>query len=167
MGNPWDYDFSAIGRGAPLLIVHGSDADPAAKKQGGYRVTGNSDLFKLLPEALPFEQVNLSKAFLRRQGRPEMSRFERVLNLVTDADQHPDTLATLAKLLRGFKGRVINRPEAVLRTSRDQVAKRLQGVEGLWVPKVLRLRNPKPGTASAAVERAGLAFPLIVRLAGT
>src|SRR5687768_18441732 len=92
MGNPWDYDFSAIGRGAPLLIVHGSDADPAAKKQGGYRVTGNSDLFKLLPEALPFEQVNLSKAFLRRQGRPEMSRFERVLNLVTDADQHPDTL---------------------------------------------------------------------------
>jgi glutathione synthase/RimK-type ligase-like ATP-grasp enzyme len=169
MGNPWAYDLTAIGaRTAPVLIVLGSDADPAAKKQGGgYRVLGNSDIFKLLPDSFAFEQINLSKPFLRQQGRPDLSRFDCVLNLVTDPDQHPQTLATLGKLLRGYKGRIVNRPEAVLRTTRDQVAKRLEGVAGLRVPKVLRLRNPKPGAASTAAQRAGLAFPLIVRMAGT
>ncbi len=167
MGNPWAYDFSAIGRTAPLLIVHGSDADPAAKQQGGFRVGGNSDVYKLLPETLAFEQANLGKQFLQRQGRPDMARFERVLNLVTDPDQNPRTLETLRKLLRGYRGQVINRPEAVLRTTRDQVAKRLAGIPGLRVPKVIRLSNPKPSAASAAAQRAGMTYPLIARLAGT
>ena len=168
MGNPWAYDLTAIGaRAAPLLFVLGSDADPGIKKEGGFRVTGNSDIYKLLPESVPFEQVNLSKPFMRKNARPALSRHERVFNLVTDPDQHPQTLTLLGKLLRGFRGKVINRPEAVLRTTRDQVAKRLEGIEGLRVPKVLRLRNPSPGSASAAAQRAGLAFPLIVRMAGT
>jgi glutathione synthase/RimK-type ligase-like ATP-grasp enzyme len=168
MGNPWQYDFSAIGTAAPLLIVHGTDADPAAKKQGGgFLATGNADIYKLIPETMPFEQVNLSKTFRRRQGKPDVTRFERVLNLVTDADQHPDTLASVGKLLRGYRGRILNRPEAILRTSRDQVANRLQGIEGLKVPKAIRLRNPKPGAASEAARRAGLEYPLIARQAGT
>lgn len=168
MGNPWAYDLTAIGaRAAPLLFVLGSDADPRMKKEGGYRVGGNSDIYKLLPESIPFEQVNLSKPFMNKKARPDLSRHERVFNLVTDPDQHPQTLATLGKLLRGFRGKVINRPEAVLRTTRDQVAKRLEGIEGLHVPKILRLRNPSSGSASIAAQRAGLAFPLIVRLAGT
>lgn len=168
MGNPWQYDFSAIGRTAPLLIVHGGDVDPAAKKQGdGFLATGNADIYKLLPETIAFDQVNLSKSFQRRQGKTDVTRFERILNLVTDADQHPDTLASVGKLLRGYKGRVINRPEAILRTSRDRVAKRLDGIEGLRVPKAIRLRNPKPGAASEAAGRANMAYPLIARQAGT
>lgn len=167
MGNPWAYDFSAIGRGAPLLVVHGSDADPAAKQQGGFRVGGHSDVYKLLPESLAFEQANLGPQFLKKQGRPDLARFKYILNLVTDPDQNPRTLETLQKLLRGYRGRVINRPEAVLRTGRDQVAKRLADVAGLRVPKVIRLRNPKPGAASAAALRAGMDYPIIARLAGT
>ena len=168
MGNPWDYDFSAIGtRGAPLLIVVGSDEDPKEKKQGGFRLAGNSDVFQLLPDTFAFEQINLSKRFMRQQGRPDLKRYECILNLVTDPDQHPHTLETLQKMLRGHRGRVINWPEAVLRTSRDQVARRLSGIEGLCVPKVVRLRNPRPGAASAAAARAELAFPVIARLAGT
>ena len=168
MGNPWSYDFSAIGtRTAPLLIVIGGDGDPHEKKQGGFTVGGNSDVYKLLPESFAFEQINLSKHFMRQQGRPDMARYDCILNLVTDPDQHPQTLETLRRLLRGHRGRVINRPEAVLRTTRDQVAKRLAGIEGLRVPRVVRLRNPKPGAASAAAERAGLAYPVIARVAGT
>jgi hypothetical protein len=168
MGNPWDYDFSAIGRTAPLLIVHGGDVDPAAKKQGGGFVgRGNSDIYKLLGDNAVFEQVNLSKAFQQNQPRPDVARFERVLNLVTDPDQHKRTLESLEKMLRKYRGQVINRPEAVLRTSRDQVAKRLAGIAGLHVPKVIRLRGGKPDAAVQAAERAGFAFPGILRRAGT
>src|SRR4030095_3010551 len=168
MGNPWAYDFSAIGtRGAPLLIVVGSDDDPKEKSQGGFRMSGKSDVFQWLPEPLAFEQINLSKQFMRQKGRPDLARYDCILNLVTDPDQHPQTLETLRKLLRGHRGRVINRPEAVLRTSRDQVARRMSGIEGFRVPKVLRLRHPKPGFASKAAERAEISFPAIVRRAGT
>lgn len=168
MANPRAYDFSMLGAPtAPLLIILGSDADPKAKKQGGFRVGGNSDIYKLLPDGLAFDQLNLSRQFLNQPGRADPARYECVLNLVTDPDQHPQTLERLRKLLRGHRGRVINRPEAVLRTTRDQVAKRLAGIAGLRVPRAIRLHNPNPGAATTAVERAGLQFPLIVRLAGT
>ena len=168
MGNPWAYDFSAIGnRTAPLLILIGSDDDAQERAKGGFKVGGNSDVYQLLPESFPFAQVNLSRQFLKGGAMPDPARFDCVLNLVTDPDQHPKTLERAGKLLRGYKGRVINRPDAVLRTTRDQVAKRLRGIPGLRVPGIVRLRNPKPGAASLAADRAGLAFPLIVRHAGT
>ena len=167
MGNPWAYDFSAIGnRTQPLVIILGGDGEAAAKGSG-FRFAGNSDVYQLIPRDLPFEQINLGKQFYKQQGRADLSRFHCVLNLVTDPDVHPRTLERLRKLLRGYRGRVVNRPEAVLRSTRDQVARRLSGIEGLRVPKVLRLRHPKPGAAAQAAERAGLTFPAIAREAGT
>ena len=167
MANPGAYGLSALGvRTPPLLIILGSDTNASARR-GGYRVGGNSDVYKLLPDGFAFDQLNLSKQFLRTQERIDPARYPCVLNLVTDPDQHPRTLERLGKLLRGHRGRVINRPEAVLRTTRDQVAKRLAGIDGLRTPKVIRQQNPKPGAAAVAVERAGLGYPLIVRLAGT
>jgi hypothetical protein len=168
MANPHASGFPASGaRTPPLLIILGSDADPRAQPQGGYRVGGNSDIYKLLPDGFAFDQLNLSKQFLNARDRPDPARYRCVLNLVTDPDQHPQVLERLRNLLRGHGERVINPPEAVLKTTRDQVAKRLAGKTGLRVPKVIRQHNPKPGAAAAAAERAGLAFPLIVRRAGT
>ena len=169
MGNPWAYDFSAVGRrSAPLLTIIGGDGEATAShKRPGFRFGGNSDVFQLIPETVRFDQLNLSPQFLAAKGRPDPAQYECVLNLVTDPDQHPQTLQRVRKLLRGYRGRIINPPEAVLRTTRDLVARRLSGIEGLRVPRVLRLHNPKPGAASLAVQRAGFSFPLIVRLAGT
>lgn len=168
MGNPWDYDFSAIGaRKAPLLVVIGSDEAPREKARGGFSLAGNSDVHQLIPESVRFDELNLSKRFLKEGNRLEPGHYDCVLNLVTDPDQHPRTLARLAKLLRGYKGKVINRPEAVLKSTRDLVARRLANVDGLRVPKVLRLHNPKPGAAGVAAGRAGLSFPVIIRRAGT
>lgn len=162
------YDFSAIGRrAAPMLVITGCDDNETRKSGGGFRFGGNSDIYKLIPESIDFDELNLSRRFFKQQARPDLARYDCILNLITDADQHPQTLATLGKLLRGYKGRVINRPDAVLRTTRDLVAKRLAGVDGLCVPKVVRVRNPKPGAASTAARYADLAFPLIVRRAGT
>jgi len=168
MGNPWDYDFSAIGaRTAPLLVVTGSDIEGSAKNDGGgFTFGGNSDVFKLFPDDLKFDQVNLSRQFLAGSSRPDLSRYEAVLNLVTDPDQHPRTLETLRKKLRGYRGRVINHPEAVVRCSRDRVARLLTAIPGLRVPRVVRVRGGNSPAADTVV-RAGLAFPLIVRQAGT
>jgi hypothetical protein len=164
-----------LGAGKPpprLLVVVGSDRPPRASASGRARLDGNSDVAQLIPAEIPSQQLNLSKQLaasrhLLKQHAPDLSRYDCVLNLVTDPDQNPRTLEVLGKLLRGYRGRVINRPEAVLRSTRDQVAKRLAGIDGLRVPGICRLRNPKPGAAAAAVARGGLDFPLIVRHAGT
>lgn len=153
--------------GPRLLVVLGGDEGSKPAEAGRYRVAGNSDVFKLIPEACKYDRLKLRWQDLRHGLRPDLSRFDVVLNLVSDPDQHPKTLDAVGKLLRGYRGRVINRPEAVLRSTRDTVARRLAGISGLRVPKVLRLRDPKPGAASKAAKRASLVFPLIVRLAGT
>jgi hypothetical protein len=156
-----------FGVGERLLVVFGGDEGSKIADPSRFRVAGNSDVFKFIPDSFQYDRLKLRWQDLRQNRRPDLSRFDCVLNLVTDPDQHPKTLDAIAKLLRGYRGRVINRPEAVMRTTRDQVAKRLAGIDGLRVPRVIRLRNPKPGAASNAAARAALAFPLIVRHAGT
>ena len=158
---------SEPGIGGRLLVVLGGDEGSKAAEPGRFRVAGNSDVFKLIPESFKYERLKLRWQDLRQNLRPDLSRFDCVLNLVTDPDQHPKTLDAAGKLLRGYRGRVINPPAAVMRTTRDQVAKRLAGISGMRVPQVVRLHNPKPGAASKAAARAALAFPLIVRRAGT
>lgn len=161
------HDLSALReRRPPLLIVLGQDERATATASGGFRLRGSSDVYKLLPANFPFDQVNLSKQFLKQRPR-DISAYQCVLNLVTDPDQHPRTLAELKKLLRGFRGRVINPPEAVLQSTRDQVALRLAGTPGLRVPKVIRLRRNKTEGALEAIQRAGAQYPLILRQAGT
>src|SRR5688572_5110311 len=160
------FDFSALrARTPPLLIVLGHD-DQATPTAGGFRARGSSDVYKLLPQGFAFDQVNLSRQFLKQRPR-DVSQYQCVLNLITDPDQHPRTLDALKKLLRGYSGKVINTPEAVLQSTRDQVAKRLAGTPGLRVPKVVRLRPGKPEAAAEAIGRAQMRFPLILRQAGT
>ena len=91
MADPRASDFSMIGGRTPrLLVTLGSDPDPRARKlDTGYRIGGNSDIYKLLPDGFAFDQLNLSKQFLNQPNRPDPARYECVLNLVTDPDQHP------------------------------------------------------------------------------
>jgi glutathione synthase/RimK-type ligase-like ATP-grasp enzyme len=151
----------------PLLLVFGHDGDAVPNRSGGYRASGGCDVYKLLPERLPFDQVNLAPQFSGRQKQPDFSLYPCIFNLVTDADQHPRTLASLQERLRGVRGRVLNHPEAVMQSTRERVAERLAGTDGLRVPRTLRLASADQERAAEIVERAGLAYPLIVRKAGT
>ncbi len=154
--------------GASLLFLAGSDQhEQTILGTEGFRNYGSTDLYKLLAKRVRYERLHVTKQFFRNVRRPRLQRYHCLLNLVTDPDQNPKVLENIRKLLRGYPGRVINRPEAVLQSGRDQVAKKLSGIEGLIVPKTLRLRINKPDIAAQAVERAGLQFPVILRRAGT
>lgn len=154
-------------RQAQLLFVVGSDQPPVMTKEGRPKYSGCTDLHRLFDKREPVHILRLDKHALRQRKRPELHPYRCILNLITDPDQNPRTLDNLKKLLREYQGQVINRPEAVLRSTRDQVARLLDGTAGLIAPKVIRLRNPRPDLAAQAIERAGMRFPLIVRLAGT
>ena len=154
-------------RPARILFAIGSDEPAGTTKDGRPTFAGCTDLHRLFDKRDPIHVMTLNRQMLSKSRRPELDPYDVVLNLVTDPDQNPKTLDSLKKLLRGYRGKVINRPDAVMRSTRDQMAKLLAGTPGLIVPKVIRLRHAKPDLAIAAIEKAGLKFPLIVRKAGT
>jgi hypothetical protein len=104
---------------------------------------------------------------LRQGRRPQLTRYRHLLNLITEPEHNDRVLDNLRKLLRGVPGKVINRPEAVLRSSRDQMAKRLSGIPGLVAPKVVRLKTAKPAVVRGILDSACMQFPLILREPGT
>src|SRR5215218_801213 len=125
---------------ASVLIVTGGDRLYKTSTPGRVRIVGVSDVDGLLPEGLRTKRLDLSLELepllmtLRQQdGGGNLAAFDCVLNLVSEPERSPNTLEALRLLLRGYGGRVINRPEAVLRTSRDEVAKALSGIDGLIV----------------------------------
>lgn len=154
-------------RQAQLLFVIGSDQLAGTTDDGRPRYAGCTDLHKLFDKREPVHALRLDKHALRQRKRPELHPYRAILNLITDPDQNPRTLDNLKKLLREYRGKVINHPDAVLRSTRDQVARLLGDIPGLTAPQVVRLRNAKPDLAAQAVERANMRFPMIVRLAGT
>jgi hypothetical protein len=157
-------------RPARVLVVSGGDRLYKSSTPGRFKIIGLSDVDGLLPDTVPTKRLDLSlelepllMALKQKSGGGDLSAFDCVLNLVSEPDHSPKTLEALSLLLRGYRGRVINRPEVVLRTSRDEVADALSGIPGLLVPRVLRFRGGDPEAALAAVTGAGLVFPLIVR----
>ena len=147
-------------------MMIGSD-EPAQTSDGRPRFVGCTDLHKLFDRDTPVHRMQVTRQMLRHHRRPELDQYRLLVNLITDPDQNPKVLEVLRKLLRDARGQVLNPPEAVLRTTRDQVARRLAGVAGLIAPRVLRLASAKADVATRAVDRAGLAFPLILRRTGT
>ena len=151
---------------SPLLLVGGADRQTFSKTGRPIRA-GMTDLWQLLGERTRFDELHLDPRFLKQPGRPDFRPYRCLLNIITDPDQNKEVLVILRKLLREFPGRVLNHPDEVLKSTRDQVAARLAGIPGLRVPRTIRLRGNKPRIVAAAVEQAGLHFPIIVRVAGT
>lgn len=151
-----------------LFIIGGGDeADRITQVGSKIVVTGTSDLTKLLVPPEPHHRLHVSRNYIRQSRQADLSGYKVLLNLITEPEQNAKTLETLRKLLRGVRGRVINRPEAVLRSTRDEVARTLAGVPGLIVPKTVRLNGAKPTIAAGALAKAGLEPPVILRQVGT
>jgi hypothetical protein len=131
---------------------------------GRIGLLGNNDLNELIGEpGVPL--VQLTSEFLKRTSLPVVTSYPCLINQISDADRNRRTLEHLDRMLSGYRGRIVNRPSEVLKTSRDRMAKTLAGTPGLRVPKVARLRGPDQ--VESKIEEAGLAFPIIVRRTGT
>ncbi len=151
--------------GHRLLLVFGETAGAPARP-GKRRYDGATDFHRLLGD-VPYERLSLGRRLPIRAGAADLSAYAGIVNMMTDPELHRPALDNLQRLLAGYRGKVINRPQAVLQSGRDTIAATLAGTSGLTVPKVARLPGGKPTVATKALERLGMALPLIVRRAGT
>lgn len=160
--------FTSASRPATLLLAFGADRDDQIRARDGHvKVAGSSDLFGLLDADHPHHRLHITRQLFKQKRRPNLASYHCILNLITEPEHNDRVLDNLRRLLRGFHGKVINRPEAVLRTTRDQVARRLANVPGLLVPKVVRLKKAEPARLLDKLDRAGMESPLILREPGT
>ena len=128
--------------------------------------SGSTDVYRLHDQTIEAVRLHVPRNYMRQGVKHRLERFGTLINLVTDADRNPKVLDTIAAMLKGYKGRVLNRPDAVLRSTRERTARTAAGIEGLVVPPVARFVG-KLMAAEATIDRAGVAFPAILRTAGT
>jgi glutathione synthase/RimK-type ligase-like ATP-grasp enzyme len=89
-----------------------------------------------------------------------------IFNQIADADTHRGALDRCIELCRQVDSKVINRPEKVLQTTRDQVSARLQGIPGLVMPRILRFRPQSPEAVLEFALENRILHPYFVRVAG-
>jgi len=112
--------------------------------------------YALLPDAAP--DLDL----LRAHG-------DIAVNLISDVDQGGAMLPAAADLFDRLGKPAINHPRKILRTGRDAVVALLSGLPGSGVPATIRCTRAELAApdASARLQRQGIAFPLLLRVAGT
>ncbi len=147
-----------------LYVVAAALVDQTARRAGKLDLSGITDLPLLLGKSEPYRMLFVSPRTLREPQVPDLSSFRCLVNLITEPEHNAQALRNLGMMLKGFGGKVVNRPEAVLRSGRDEVAGRLAGVPGLLAPQVVRFTAEN---AAEAIARAGLRFPAILRKVGT
>ena len=107
---------------------------------------------------------------LLSSSKPDASAlggFDLVVNLISDADQAEAVLPAAADLVARLGKPVVNDPDRVRRTTRDEVANWLSGIAGCRLPNILRLPAKRGVDAVVREAKLPLSFPLLVRPAGT
>ncbi|MGZ8311910.1 MAG: hypothetical protein ACXWUR_07570 [Allosphingosinicella sp.] len=152
-----------------IAYLVGADAHQAIERHGlDIGSSGSTDLHRLRTRGpRDYARLHVTRNYFRQPLRYDLDEYDLLLNLVTDPDQNPEVLGVLAKLVKTCRGRVLNAPKAVLRSTRDRVARACAAVPNLIVPRTLRLSPGRPESVLRQVEAAGLAFPAILRLTGT
>ena len=91
-----------------------------------------------------------------------------IFNAIGDADLCRPALEAASRLIARSRAPVINKPSAVLRTSRVANAKRLRSVQGVVTPRTVMFdrQGLSEPDAAATIAEAGLGFPLLARSPG-
>ncbi|KRB85081.1 hypothetical protein ASE00_21620 [Sphingomonas sp. Root710] len=151
-----------------VAYLFGSDLQTGvvAAGTGSVASPGSTDVWNLREgDRGDFARIHIPGNFRRIKTRPSLAGIRIILNLITDPDLNPDVLHYADQFLKPFRGKILNRPQAVLKSGRDHVARLLDGIDGLIVPRVVRFRG-HPNLAAGAVDKAGIRFPAILRETG-
>ena len=129
---------------------------------GGVIFIGSVNLARHLdPQRFALERFYLKKGSARLKFGPGP-----FLNHIADPDTCSGALEMAALVVAKVPRPCFNRPAAVARTTRHEVARILTGIESLIVPKTIRIQNTTPSLVRDEIARANLVFPILVRGVG-
>jgi tetratricopeptide (TPR) repeat protein len=96
----------------------------------------------------------------------ELPPYDLVFNAIGDADRAPQGLDAAARFVPAAGRPVLNPPDRILRTSRDQIPALLAGLEGVCMPPTVRWSPGAGANLAEAIAAAGLQYPVTARPVG-
>lgn len=130
----------------------------------GYAMPGTASfLTQLRTRMAPHAQLTLGPGFPVRIPGP---RPGCLINYIADADQARLANDAAEALVDATGLPCFNHPAAVRATTRDALARLLADVPDIDMPRTVRIRARNPADLVAQALDAGIAFPLLVRVAG-
>lgn len=97
-----------------------------------------------------------------RSGKPPST----VINYIADADQCGIALQVAQSLVGQWQANCFNPVAAVQATTRDRSSDLLTGIDGVQMPRTLRIKPRSEREIFDAIDAADLGYPLLVRIAG-
>ncbi len=95
----------------------------------------------------------------------QLPPFDLVFNAIGEPDIAEPLTQRIEKLTQRCGRPVLNRPDAVARTSRHRTAALLAGIDNVVVPPCIRIDEtpPSPAALAARLAAEGLSFPVLMR----
>jgi len=161
---------SAANNRIPLNVLFGLPDDGKALvsvsddgKRLDFTLTGTASIVSFVSK----ERFAMSTLYLHPdQPIPVKLGPGALLNHVADADICFRALELIEQIVSKVARPCFNAPAAIARTTRDQVARALEGIPGLIVPKTIRIPACPPDEVIRAARDGALSFPILVRVAG-
>ena len=97
---------------------------------------------------------------------PADARGKPVVNYVADPDRCSNSLAQIIRIVHALQAPCFNHPRAVAHSGRHAVAKALQSIAGLHMPRTELIEARGSADLVAKIEAAGLRYPLLLRAPG-
>ena len=167
-------DFEADGGpGLPRVgVLTGSDdirhrVTDGSERTGGAGVNDCIRMINMLDPPVDLRRMHITPGYFRGSRRYALGRCDLLWNAITDMDQNAETLEVARKMLTGVKKPVINPPELIPRTLRNEIPKVLVDLDGVKAPKVLRVKYPTLERLKRLVADHDFKLPAIVRPVGT
>jgi len=127
---------------------------------------GSTNLSNFLENDL-FDQFNVVFDLKGTQELPQQM-IHAVFNQISDADTHKNVLKKADAFYKTVSAHVpfFNLPALVMKTTRDNIYRTLQGIDKVHVPKTIRLKPKSPSYIYKIIEKENFEFPVIFRQAG-
>jgi tetratricopeptide (TPR) repeat protein len=126
---------------------------------------GHNNLHELIDRTrFQVAEIWMQRAALANSQLAAITGDDVVLNVMSEPDGQASDLTLADRLLPRMTTKIVNRPAAVLNSARDKVARQAMRINGLVVPRSIRMQ-----AGIRAVERGmrDFHFPLLLRPAGS
>ncbi len=129
-------------------------------------IPGTNEINDLIDRKLvPLREIALGG---KRPKEIDLGRPTLVINAICEADANAKALAQAQELIENLDAGVpvLNHPENILKTTRNSVYELLHGIDGIRVPKTIRVAPRCLGDVEQLVRSGTVAAPFIFRQAG-
>jgi glutathione synthase/RimK-type ligase-like ATP-grasp enzyme len=144
------------------MLIQKIDKNGLIKWQG----KGGTNLSNFLKNDL-FDPYNVVFDLKATQELPRQM-IHAVFNQISDADTHKNVLHKADSFYKTVSAHVpfFNLPSRVMKTTRDNIYRSLQGIDKVNVPKTVRLNPRSPSDIYDSIKEEGFTYPVIFRQAG-